>query len=106
LPGYPASHGCIRLLERDARWLYEWGEPWVLDASRTRALARGTPVFILGRYDFAAAPPWRSVTWLSTTVELPPAPVEMTDATSLGELLGRGDGLELVDPAIRHQRQE
>ena len=25
LPGYPASHGYIRLLERDAQWLFEWG---------------------------------------------------------------------------------
>ena len=31
----------------------------------------GTPVFIVGRYDFDAAPPWRSFAWLSTTVELP-----------------------------------
>lgn len=122
LPGYPASHGCIRLLERDARWLYEWGKPWVLDAGGTHVLVRGTPVFIVGRYDFAAAPPWRSLTWLSTTVELPPAAVEMTDASPLGggrrtatdsarrigglESFRRGDGLELVDPAIRHQRQE
>jgi hypothetical protein len=28
LPGYPASHGCIRLLERDARWLFGWH--WVV----------------------------------------------------------------------------
>jgi hypothetical protein len=85
LPGQPASHGCIRLLERDARWLHEWGEPWVLDPGRTRVLSRGTPVFIVGRYDFAAAPPWRSVAWLSTTVGLPPAPVEMTDASLPGD---------------------
>lgn len=73
LPGYPASHGCIRLLERDAQWLFEWGQTWVLDPTATQVLAPGTPVFIIGRYDFDAAPPWRSLGWLSTTVELPPA---------------------------------
>src|SRR3982751_2991278 len=26
LPAKPDSHGCIRLLQRDAKWLYEWGE--------------------------------------------------------------------------------
>jgi len=26
LPGHPASHGCIRLLERDATWIYDWGK--------------------------------------------------------------------------------
>jgi lipoprotein-anchoring transpeptidase ErfK/SrfK len=36
LPGYPASHGCIRLLDRDAQWLFEWGQAWVLDPSETR----------------------------------------------------------------------
>lgn len=48
LPGLPASHGCVRLLERDAMWIYEWGE-------------RGTPVWIVGAYAFGEPPPWRSV---------------------------------------------
>ena len=73
LPGYPASHGCIRLLERDAQWLFEWGHTWVLDSSGTQVLKPGTPVFIVGRYDFDAPPPWRSLTWLSSEVELPSA---------------------------------
>jgi hypothetical protein len=77
LPGNPASHGCVRLLERDAQWLYEWGQTWGLDPSATRVLTPGTPVFIVGHYDFDAAPPWRSLRWLSTTVELPSA--SMTD---------------------------
>ena len=71
LPGAPASHGCVRLLERDAQWLYEWGAPWTLDSTGTRVLQAGTPVFVIGRYDFDAAPPWRSPTWLTHTVELP-----------------------------------
>jgi hypothetical protein len=58
LPGYPASHGCIRLLERDAMWLYEWGEP-------------GTPLHIAGLYAFAAPPPWRSIEQLAEGVDLP-----------------------------------
>ena len=69
LPGHPASHGCIRLLERDAQWLFEWGETWVLDPSATRAMKPGTPVLIVGAYDFDAAPPWRSLTWLSQPVD-------------------------------------
>lgn len=72
LPGYPASHGCIRLLDRDAQWLYEWGSSWLVD-SRIRILAPGTPVLLVGEYDFGAPPPWRSTDWLSREVELPPA---------------------------------
>lgn len=74
LPGRPASHACIRLLERDARWLYEWGEGWVLDERGWNVLDPGTPVLILGQYDFDEPPPWRSLEWLSTGVELPEEP--------------------------------
>jgi hypothetical protein len=73
LPGRPASHGCVRLLKRDAEWLFEWGDQWTLDASGTRVVAPGTPVLIVGAYDFAASPPWRSLVWLATPVALPAA---------------------------------
>jgi hypothetical protein len=75
LPGRPASHACVRLLERDARWIYEWGESWTLDARGWTVLDRGTPVLILGCYDFGASPPWRSLSWLATGVRLPSEPV-------------------------------
>ena len=71
LPGVPDSHGCIRLLERDAEWLYGWGQSWELDPTGSEVLKTGTPVLILGAYDFDGPPPWRSLAWLSTTVELP-----------------------------------
>ena len=60
LPGKPASHGCVRLLEQDAQWLFDWGETWSLDNSGTRILKPGTPVLIVGTYGFDGAPPWRS----------------------------------------------
>jgi lipoprotein-anchoring transpeptidase ErfK/SrfK len=57
LPGRPASHACIRLLERDARWIYEWGDGWTLDA-RERVIENGTPLWIIGDFDFDAPSPW------------------------------------------------
>ena len=71
LPGYPASHACVRFLDRDAKWLYDWGEEWQLDASGRTVLRNGTPVLIAGEYNFAAPPPWRSPEWLAHSVELP-----------------------------------
>jgi hypothetical protein len=71
LPGRPASHGCVRLLERDAQWLYGWGDGWTLDRTGTRVVRPGTPVFIVGGYQFDAPPPWRSPEWLAGPVELP-----------------------------------
>ena len=34
----------LRLLEGDARWLYEWGEGWTLDPRGRQALTQGAPV--------------------------------------------------------------
>jgi L,D-transpeptidase-like protein len=75
LPGRPASHACVRLLGSDARWLHEWGEEWRLDISRRNVLATGTPVLIVGTYDFSAPAPWRSLGLLARRVELPAGPI-------------------------------
>ena len=71
LPGRPASHGCVRLLGVDARWLFEWADTWTLHADGARVLKLGTPVLILGEYDFAAAPPWQSPASLARPLTLP-----------------------------------
>jgi len=71
LPGHPASHACVRLLERDARWIYGWGAGWTLDAERRSVVALGTPVLVVGAYDFGAPPAWRSLAWLAEGVRLP-----------------------------------
>jgi hypothetical protein len=71
LPGHPASHGCVRLLGDDARWLFEWGDPWTLDGSGIKVLKLGTPVLVMGEYDFGAAPPWQSLQRLARPLELP-----------------------------------
>ena len=70
LPGVPASHACVRLLARDAEWIYDWGEGWTLDA-RGQLLTPGTPVIILGAYDFSAPAPARTLEFLSRGVVLP-----------------------------------
>jgi hypothetical protein len=57
LPGYPASHGCVRLLEEDAKWLYYWCQSWILN-SKEELLAHGTPVIIFGEYPFERRRPW------------------------------------------------
>jgi lipoprotein-anchoring transpeptidase ErfK/SrfK len=74
MPGYPASHSCIRMLERDARWLYGWGEGWTLDESGVKVVQPGTPVLLTGQYDFKAYYPWRRPEWLARPVDLPPLP--------------------------------
>ncbi|MFL9830772.1 L,D-transpeptidase [Flavobacterium sp. ST-87] len=57
LPGYPASHSCLRLQEKDARYLYDWADEWVLEDNET-VKVKGTPVIVFGSYDFKAPKPW------------------------------------------------
>jgi len=59
LPGFPASHACVRLLEEDARWIYDWAEPWILSDDRRSIIAYGTPVVVFGDYAYEAPPPWK-----------------------------------------------
>ncbi|MBI4266607.1 MAG: L,D-transpeptidase [Acidobacteria bacterium] len=70
LPGYPASHACIRLLVRDAIWIYDWGDGWTLDR-RGQVVEQGTPLLVLGEYAFDAEPPWRSLDRLARGIDLP-----------------------------------
>jgi len=74
LPGYPASHACVRMLLRDAQWLYAWGDQWTLEEGGRRIAAAGTPVVIAGTYPFGTAPAWLAPAGLSTPINLPPAP--------------------------------
>jgi L,D-transpeptidase catalytic domain len=62
LPGLPASHGCIRLLRSDAKWLFYWGR-------------HGTPVLVRGHYDFGSPRPWLQPAWWSRGVRISDAEI-------------------------------
>ena len=63
LPGYAASHACVRLLERDAMWLYSWGEQWKLSKDGREVLQTGSTVVVLGEYGHDKPGPWTSADW-------------------------------------------
>lgn len=53
--GGPASHGCVRLVDTDAQWIYDWAEPWNTtqghmgpSSMQGKLLAPGTMVLVLG----------------------------------------------------------
>ena len=60
MPGFPASHACIRLYDEDARWLYYWADQWIC-SSYTKIDAYGTPVIIYSSYPFFKRRPWRNL---------------------------------------------
>ncbi len=76
LPGRPASHGCVRMLERDAKWVFAWGEGWTLDPESRDVVVYGTPVLVIGSYDFKKRQPWLKPAWWGTGVTLPDDEVE------------------------------
>ncbi len=57
MPGYPASHSCLRLQEKDAKYLYEWADQWVL-VDDENVKFKGTPVIVFGSYPFGEPKPW------------------------------------------------
>ena len=56
LPGYPASHGCVRLYRDDSNWIYEWADQWKIKDGKIDMY--GTPVVIFGEYPYGEQKPW------------------------------------------------
>ena len=58
----PASHGCIRMLDPDAQWLYHWTDGWQVENQRdpissvgAKIVSEGTMVLIIG-HDISEPP--------------------------------------------------
>lgn len=61
LPGYPASHSCLRLLMNDAKFMYSWADTWVLNKGGATVKANGTPVIVFGDYKWGGKKPWKNL---------------------------------------------
>lgn len=59
LPGYPASHSCLRMLMDDAKWMFNFGEQWVLNKGGATVKANGIPVIVFGEYGWGKQKPWK-----------------------------------------------
>lgn len=76
LPGYPASHGCVRLLEEDAKWIYDWADQWTLSKIDHSIVAFGTPVLIFGDYAYGEKPLWKRLADDPAATAIPAAETE------------------------------
>ncbi len=61
LPGYPASHSCLRMLMDDAKWMYTYADQWVLNKGGATVRANGTPVIVFGDYKWGYGKPWKKL---------------------------------------------
>lgn len=58
MPGYPASHACVRLRKEDAMYVYDWARQWELTPDGNSVMRNGTPFMVYGEYDFDKPSPW------------------------------------------------
>ena len=87
MPGYPASHSCLRLQEWDAKYLYKWADQWVVDEKENIQL-QGTPVIVFGAYNFNGKKPWLSLVADPSTLAIEPAQLEALAIPFLSEIKG------------------
>jgi hypothetical protein len=75
LPGYPASHSCLRLRAADAKLLYVWADQWELNRKKA-LLFKGTPVIVFGTYPFDGPKPWMILATNPSALDLTAAGIE------------------------------
>ncbi|MFT3979203.1 MAG: L,D-transpeptidase [Ferruginibacter sp.] len=86
LPGYPASHSCLRMTEADAKFMYDWADQWKLEGT-DNVIAKGTPVIVFGTYNFDGPRPWRQLVSNSGALDISAAAIEKETAPYLDEIL-------------------
>jgi hypothetical protein len=86
LPGYPASHSCMRLQENDAKYLYTWADQWILKDNQN-ILVKGTPVIVFGTYDFDAPKPWLKTIANPKALNISPSEIENITQPYLNDIL-------------------
>lgn len=75
LPGYPASHSCLRLREADATLIYNWADQWKLKDD-DEVLFKGTAVIVFGSYPFDGPKPWLVLAANAAALDLTVAALE------------------------------
>lgn len=88
--GGPTSHGCVRLVDSDAKWIYDWADPWQVSNGRVdfasagaRVIKPGTTVLVVGEdptgdplpFDFKKRYP------VLKKIDLPAHPYDMPPGT-------------------------
>ena len=78
--GYPASHGCVRLTEADAKWNFNWANGWIQEGGRVKR--NGTPLMIIGSNPIGRPTHWAiEGDKVVSLVQLPDNPDEVPAGT-------------------------
>ncbi len=83
MPGRPVSHSCVRQYLDDAKWLFKWVRTAKLDSHKHFIPWTGTPVLILGMFDYTrrrGGPWWDVQSNYDRTISLPNDPMHVEEA--------------------------
>ena len=86
LPGYPASHSCLRLTETDAKFLYTWADQWILKDDQNVSV-KGTPTIVFGSYDFDGPKAWYALVKNPKALNISESDIKNTTKPFLEEIL-------------------
>ena len=86
LPGYPASHSCLRLQEKDAKYLYDFADQWILKDKENVAV-KGTPVVVFGSYNFDSKKPWLSLVTEPKSLQITESEIDTQTSKYLSKIL-------------------
>jgi hypothetical protein len=96
--GGPTSHGCVRLIDADARWIYDWAEPWKTtrghmgpSSARGKLQDPGTMVLVVGDDPSGTPQPFEYKTRYPVLrrVDLPDNPYDVPPGTNQQEMWDR-----------------
>ena len=75
-----------KLQEKDAKFLYDWAEQWILKDKENVAV-KGTPVIVFGSYDFDGKKPWLELVKNTKALQLSESDIEKETASYLSKIL-------------------
>ncbi len=98
MPGYPASHSCLRLSDTDAHYLYNWVDQWKLKNANT-VDAHGTPVYVFGAYPYGGRKPWLALAQNPHALDVSASFLQQLTASELQAILAEQQKLAALQTA-------
>lgn len=96
LPGFPASHSCLRMLAEDAQFMYDKVDTWVLTDDGQSVALKGTPVFIFGDWAWGEKKPWKQLSFDPNATTITEAELDALLQPRMAEIMeaesARGSG--------------
>lgn len=105
MPGYPASHSCLRMLEEDAKWMYGWVDTWVLNKGGQSTRAKGTPVIVYGDYPWGKRRPWKKLLDSPDANNMSEDQMNKIIEPKLAEIIKEQDNREAVIQQVQQEKK-